>query len=210
MIREVKLSGYLPPFMREYREMCAALDAAEPEFILVWKAADRTLKNEFIETADGAGLSRFENLLGIIPLKEETLEFRRNRVQILWFNTVPYTFRLFMEKLSALCGDRNFTVTRYFMEYRIEIETELELPGMAEELDRLIEMMIPCNMVIISGNRISCEALGDACVAGCVGSVEYFTASSLEYQRSFRITGSALAAGGIRCEERFVISSEED
>ena len=51
MIREVDLVSMLPPFLAEYRELRAALEAENPEFVLVWRAADRVLRNEFIATA---------------------------------------------------------------------------------------------------------------------------------------------------------------
>ena len=38
MIREVDLVSYLPPFLAEYRELKAALEAEDPEFALVWRA----------------------------------------------------------------------------------------------------------------------------------------------------------------------------
>lgn len=44
MIREVDLVSYLPPFVGEYKETNLTLIAENPEFVLVWKAADRALK----------------------------------------------------------------------------------------------------------------------------------------------------------------------
>ena len=48
MIREVDLVSYLPPFLAEYQETNLTLTAENPEFALVWKAADQVLTNEFI------------------------------------------------------------------------------------------------------------------------------------------------------------------
>ena len=45
MIREVDLVSYLPPFMAEYKETNITLTAENPEFILVWEAAEKVLKN---------------------------------------------------------------------------------------------------------------------------------------------------------------------
>lgn len=42
--REVDLLSYLPPFMAEFKEIAVTLDAENPEFVLVWKAADRVCK----------------------------------------------------------------------------------------------------------------------------------------------------------------------
>lgn len=52
MIRNVDLVSYLPTFLVGFHEVSVTLDAENPEFILAWKAADQTLQNEFIETAD--------------------------------------------------------------------------------------------------------------------------------------------------------------
>lgn len=180
MTREVSLVPYLPPFMQEYKEPVAALEAEDPEFIIVWKAVDRILYNHFITTADEYGISRFENLLGITPLKEESLEMRRTRVQNMWFNTTPYTFRVFLEKLTALCGDSDFTVTKQFSIYRIDITTDLESPGQVDELDRLIEAMMPCNMVVVSVNKLPCEPQGNLYMAGTVCCVDYIQISDKE------------------------------
>ena len=74
MIREVDLVSYLPPFIAEYKETNITLEAENPEFVLVWKAADRVLYNEFIATADEYGISRFEKILNILPSRDDTLQ----------------------------------------------------------------------------------------------------------------------------------------
>ena len=110
MIRDVDLVSYLPPFIAEYREINETLKAENPEFKIMWEAVDRVLKNEFIESADEYGISRFERILKIFPSKEDSLESRRARVQARWFATIPYTWRMLIEKLISICGDSNFTL----------------------------------------------------------------------------------------------------
>ena len=154
MIREVDLVSYLPPFIAEYKETNLTLTAENPEFVLVWKAADRTLKNEFIETADEYGISRFEKILHILPSRDDTLESRRSRVRSRWFTTLPYTWRMFLQKLIVLCGENDFTVIKQFDLYRIDLQVELKLFGQIEELERIIETMFPCNMVVESNNKL--------------------------------------------------------
>lgn len=99
---KVDLVSYLPPFMADFKEITVTLKAENPEFVLVWVAAEQVLQNEFIETADEYGISRFEKILNILPSKEDTLESRRSRVQARWFNTVPYTMKALISKLIAL------------------------------------------------------------------------------------------------------------
>lgn len=68
--RIVDLVSYLPHFLAEYKEINAALTAENPEFQITWDAAKRVLYNEFIETADEYGISRFENFLKSFRLRK--------------------------------------------------------------------------------------------------------------------------------------------
>ncbi len=166
MIREVALVSYLPPFIAEYKETNITLTAENPEFVLVWKAADRALKNEFIATADEYGIGRFEKILHILPSRDDTLESRRLRVQSRWFTTLPYTWRMFLQKLIVLCGENDFTVIKRFDFYRIDLQVELKLFGQIEELERIIETMVPCNMVVESNNKLFEDFGNTVCTGG--------------------------------------------
>ena len=168
MIRNVDLVSYLPPIMAEFQEYRATLEAENPEFVIIWNATDQVLQNEFIATADEYGISRFEQILNILPSKEDTLESRRSRVQTRWFNTIPYTLKALLGKLIALCGENNFTVVKDYDHYKISIFTDLELFGQAEELDFTLDTMIPCNMIVVSRNNIPCSASGFALICGGV------------------------------------------
>lgn len=195
MTREVDLVSYLPPMIAGYREINTTLTAENPEFILVWNAADQTLKNEFIATADEYGISRYEKMLKIFPSREDTLESRRVRIQSRWFTTLPYTWRMFIQKLIALCSKNNFTVMKQFDFYRINLVMQLELFGQIEELERLIETMIPCNMIVEIKNELSYEIENAAHGTGGISFAEEFciVGDSIDYidvqQQSFLGSG---------------------
>lgn len=195
MTKTVDLVSYLPPFMADFKEISVTLEAENPEFVLVWKAADRVLQNEFIESADEYGISRFEKILNILPSTEDTLESRRARVQARWFNTIPYTMKAFLAKLEALCGDSDFTVTKEYDKYTVRILTNLELFGQVEELEHIIDGMMPCNMIVISVNEIPCDAKGFAFVAGGVCSVETFFITN-DSKENIAVGGLAAHGGG--------------
>lgn len=207
MIREVDLVSYLPPFMADYKEIHTALTAENPEFMLVWKAADRVLKNEFIATADEYGISRFEKMLRILPSCDDTLDNRRSRVQFRWLTTLPYTWRMLIRKLVVLCGENDFTITKKFEFYRICLDVQLELSGQVEELDRIIETILPCNMIVDSKNKIPCGAKGFAFVAGGVCSVEMFFVTN-DSDRNVNSKGVVFAAGGVCSVEMFFITND--
>lgn len=155
MIREVLLENYLPEFMHDYPEPVAALKAENPEFNIIWKATDRILYNRFISTADEYGISRFEKMLGIHPTSEDNLESRRLRVSNRWLNTIPYTMKALIQKLTLLCRDDDFNLEHNFKYgYTLTINTNLEEYGKVGELEQIIDSMIPCNIVVESFNHI--------------------------------------------------------
>jgi hypothetical protein len=169
MIREVDLVPYLPPFMQNYKESVTALEAENPDFLIVWKATDRVLYNHFIATSDNYGISRFEKLLNIYPSSEDTLESRRSRVQSKWFNTIPYTWKILLQKLTILCNGTNFTISNNFTEgYTMTLNTELELFGQVEELEYIINTMFPCNITSTINNQIFCNVDGNRKYGGGV------------------------------------------
>lgn len=194
--RKVDLVSYLPPFVAEYKEINATLTAENPEFEIAWDAANRILYNEFIATADEYGISRFEKLLNIFPSVEDTLESRRARVAARWFTSIPYTEKVFLEKLITLCGENNFTLTKVYENYRIELEVDLEFFGQVEELERIIDTMLPCNMVIIAKNKIPCAAKAVALYGGGVCAAETFFITNDERTHT-TIQGAANFSGGV-------------
>ena len=208
MIREVDLASYLPYFMRSYIEPVAALDAENPEFVLVWTGADRVLKNRFIATADEYGISRFENILGIYPSEEDTLESRRSRVQSRWFQQLPYTMRVLLSKLEVLCGDVDFTLTHNFdVGYTLTLQTALEKYGQVEELESILTTMLPQNIVIDSLNVIQWNADGSLYVGGGLCFVDMLTLTN-DFRESTDIQGAAVFGGGTVHTGMFSISQD--
>lgn len=167
MIREVDLVSYLPEFMQGYKEPIAALEAENPEFQIIWKAVDKVLCNQFISTADEYGISRFEEILGIYPSNEDTLESRRSRVQSKWFIKIPYTIRVLLEKLKVLCGDTDFSVTYNFdIGYSLKIVTSLVASGQLQEVKNVIDELLPCNVYVERYNLLSINSDGSAFIVG--------------------------------------------
>lgn len=179
MIREVDLVSYLPEFMQTYEEPVAALEAENPEFDIVWKAVDRVLYNRFISTADEYGISRFEKMLNINPSVEDTLESRRVRVQARWFNTVPHTWKALLQKLTMICNDSAFTLSGHFTEgYTLTLITNLELFGQVDELEHLLETMLPCNIHVQLLNQLLYSAIDEVYTTGGIVCVEEITIDS--------------------------------
>ena len=91
MIREVDLVSYLPEFLREYIELKKILDVQQPEVQLLEDLTEKLKDNQFILFADTQGIEKFEQMLKIQALDDDTLENRRFRIMSRWNNKIPYT-----------------------------------------------------------------------------------------------------------------------
>lgn len=164
---KVDLTGYLPDFLSGYSEPAAALKAEEPEFELLWDSAEGVLKNQFIETADEYGISRFESIMGILPSSGDSLSVRRARVRSKWISALPYTLKMLVKKLAVLCGGEDFEVIKKYDGYTVRVVTHLKLYSEILELKKLLEETVPANMVIDSFNSTAiCSDVGAVIYTG--------------------------------------------
>lgn len=153
MIREVDLVSYLPLFMGEYREIRAALEAEDPEFGLIWEASDRVLKNMFMETADGYGVSRMEKILGIVPSAKDTLEHRKAAILMRYNLRPPYTLSMLRHMLAAVVGDGNFLVECLHERYEIRMYLMEQETGLIRRAYETVIPICPANMVLCAYGR---------------------------------------------------------
>lgn len=157
MENKVNMALNMPEFLSEYSELKAVISAEEPEFQQLWAIADSILYNQFITTADEDGIDLVEKLLGIFPDSGEALEERRVRVLNKWLARLPYTYKAFLKRVAALCGE-NFTLLYDPTNYLIEIQTHLREYGRFAELKRLILEMLPANIYCKAINSIVIQA----------------------------------------------------
>ena len=170
MVREVDLMSYLPLFMQGYREPAATLRAKEPEFDIVWAAADRMLRNRSISTADEYGIGRLERILGIYPQEGEPLELRRLRLQNRWCSSLPYTVRVLAERVAeCLKGEHNFSICTDFQDgYRMELVVYTSNESLTEELWYILSTIVPANIM----TEIVYESVTSGLTAYVMGAME--------------------------------------
>lgn len=154
MIRNIDLISYLPQFIEDYREIKHITDAENPEFQILSDKTEVIKDNQFIITSNEIGISKFEKLLNIVPNIDDTLEARISRVIIRWNDNIPYTYRGLIERLNSLCGEGNYIILPNFNEYEIKIITSLKLSGQVDELDFMIDYMIPANLIVTLKNEL--------------------------------------------------------
>ena len=155
MIRQLK--NYLPFIVREYDVYEALMAAEQPELSLAWDSYDLTFANQFIDTADNYGLSRWETMLQIVPQAGDTIESRRIKIKAKLNTIVPYTIRALIQKVDALADGEPYIVNIAEATYILHIITQWETNGKVDGLKDILERMVPVNIVIDSQNQV----LGD-------------------------------------------------
>ncbi len=70
---EPKILDYYPHVLRSYREIKGVADSQQWLFNRLWAAAERVFENQFVETMDDMGLTRWERIWTIVNKKDTFL-----------------------------------------------------------------------------------------------------------------------------------------
>ena len=200
MIREVNLLSFLPEFVQEYREIKHIMNSEQPEIQKLEDETEIIKNNQFILSCDIDGIARFENLLGITPKPDDTLDARKSRVITRWNDSIPYTYKGLKEKLNVMCGEGNYLLIPSFNEYGLEIVVSLPLSGQADELDYMLSYMIPANIVVTSRNNMVRTMTGTVHGGGTTIETSNFTLRSkvnLDHVLNSLMTGTGVLVSNI-------------
>lgn len=195
MIRDVELLKHLPLFIQEYREIRQIMNAENPEFQSAEDETEIIFNNQFIQSCNIEGIARFESLMGITPESDDTLASRISRVLTRWNDTVSYTYIVLCQKLDLLCGKGNYEIKRNINNYTMDITTHLELTGQAEELDYMLDYMIPANIAMTVNNKMYLNMTdGTSKLANGITFCNIIELSD-NFKNTFEISGKSNIAG---------------
>lgn len=196
MNKDVDLIRYLPLFVADYEEIKQITKTENPEFKLLAADISEIWDNQYIISCDEIGIARFEKLLNIMPLPDDTLESRKSRCLMRWNETVPYTYRALKNRLDIMCGKGNYQLIPNFNDYELELIVSLSLSGQAEELDNMLAYILPANIKVIARNELIRNISGVIRGGSTTIESEYFTLQS-KVNLDHLISGSATGAGSV-------------
>ena len=143
------LIEYLPEFLRNVREYKAILtDGVEPEIVVLFRAIEDALNNQFIQDADEYGVQRWENILGITYKSDYTLDERKFAILTKINEQLPYTTRSMEKRLESLCGKDNYSVNVDVNNFTVNIGVALTARNSYNDVYAMLEEVVPANMVI--------------------------------------------------------------
>ena len=106
-----------------------------------------------IRTATEYGISRREKILKIQPQDTDSLEDRRFRVLIKWYDDYPYTYNDLLNRLNNLLGNGNYTLVVLPEEMELKCLVELTRKQMYADFEKLMDEIVPMNMTMDIGLR---------------------------------------------------------
>ena len=155
MSRTVNLWQYLPPFLKEYKELNTLFSAESPEFQTMAEQLDEMRDDFFIQTASEKGIARYEKILGFRPNISDSLETRRSNVLARWYDGLPYTVNALKKRLSIIQGNNDVDVTIDDNDpFHLFIDTHLETAGQLDQLYYILDTMLPANISYSSRNYV--------------------------------------------------------
>ena len=142
----MRLKKYLPEFIssiEEFQQLDATVSVEINE--LRYKLL-QLQDNQFIETADDEGLSRYEKMLGI-PYSEDVAT-RRFNILNKYNSTIPFTLTWLTNMLNTTLGKGNFLLDMNYKEYTLTISVLASKEHLIETLYNDLRKKIPCNLVL--------------------------------------------------------------
>ncbi|NLI90206.1 MAG: DUF2313 domain-containing protein [Epulopiscium sp.] len=143
----VDILEYLPDEISELREFKAIGDTENLELISLWEELEDILDDQFIETATERGIAKREKIIGITPFADDDLESRRFRVLARENDKLPYTYKALIARLNQLCGEDGYEIDRNVGDFSLSIKIELIKKKMFEEVEKVLDAMVPQNMI---------------------------------------------------------------
>ena len=144
---ESSLLQYWMPVIRNMRVFREIARAEEPEIYALTQAADKTLKDMFIDTASKDGISRYEAIMGIYPEDGATLEERRFEVHSKWSANTYYTLQQLNTTLSILCGENGYSLSVDYPKYTVSVKLAIYNEKNMGVVKNLLDKYVPANMI---------------------------------------------------------------
>jgi len=142
-----------PPIMQELREFQKIAEIEDSLFEQLKQEIEGIVNDQFISTATEKGIARRERMLKISPFADDTLETRRFRIQGVWNDKLPYTYRVLLERLDSLCGPDGYVIELNAGEYSLNIKIELTRERMFDEIVKISRQMVPANILVTAELR---------------------------------------------------------
>lgn len=141
------LKTYFPDVLREFYELQKIAETENPELLLLKEEIEKTLDDQFIDTARETGIAKREKMLRLSPKQTDTLEERRFRILSRYNENIPYTLRVLHSQLAILCGEKGYLLEINYRDFVLKAKLELTSKKNVDAVGEMLERIVPVNML---------------------------------------------------------------
>ena len=151
MGRQSDMINALPALLYDNAEFNAIFNTEAAELDAIQQRLTKALNDQYIDTATGTAIERWEAMLQIRPdTLQDSLEQRRQRIKAKLLERIPFTVRTLCEKLTAILQDVPYTVELDHDKYEltITITTQRVIESfLYQQIDDTLYIMLPANIL---------------------------------------------------------------
>ena len=145
------LRSFIPSVYKGVVEMEKLLDSEERVMQIARKEMSAAFANTFVLTSDESGVIMFEKLLNLVAdAKNESLEFRRQRIINRLSMSPPFTFNFLKQKLDEIIGRDAWTAYIDYTNYTLYVESSAVNQNWYSEVLFTVNRIKPCHMVFVN------------------------------------------------------------
>ena len=144
---ERKIIDYLPLCIQDFAEMTAIMDSEQVEIERLWGSSEDVLNDQFVVDATENGVKRWENILGLKPKANYTLDERKFNILTRLNEQLPYTLNTLKSMLSSLCGSNGYSLKIDNDKYILIVKLALSNVNNFEMVEALLDKVVPANIV---------------------------------------------------------------
>ncbi len=143
------LMAYLPEYLKKYCELEAIMQTENMELENIKMQHTQVIDDRFVISCGIYGVLRFEKMLGITPLLDDSLETRKFRILSKQSVSIPYNYIFLMRQLEILCGKDNYFLEMDFVNQILTVKIGLVSKNMLDSVREVIFTVVPCNILTV-------------------------------------------------------------
>lgn len=143
-----RLIEYLPPVLHPIREFAAIMETEEADISALWDDVDAQFAEKYLDTATVTGISRWENIFGIVPHGTDTLDDRRFNIRMRLLDDGQVNYLVMKNKLITICGEGNVWIIYQPDNYIVSVLLALRTKKQKNQVLAVLEDMLPSNFLV--------------------------------------------------------------
>ncbi len=145
-IKEIHTEEHHPSTVKESREFKAIAKVENQEFNEVGELLQLIIDNYYIQTLTTYGLEQWEEILDLVPWATDTIEQRREAVELTLKSQLPYTLRQLKIMLANICGADGYTLDIDYNRYNVDIRVSLGVKRSRDLVENMVRQVLPMNL----------------------------------------------------------------